>query len=57
MLVKKDNAKASVYILVTGKLKKSIHAPWNSYKVNQLLLKSYLGRRRQKGLRHYKLKT
>lgn len=33
ILVKKDNPEVSIYILVCGKLKKSIHAPWNSYKV------------------------
>eukprot|EP00347_Sterkiella_histriomuscorum_P009018 403342844 len=32
MLVKKDNPNVSIYILVQGSLKKSVHAPWNSYK-------------------------
>jgi len=38
LLFKDDpSSPVSVYILVTGKLKKSIHAPWNQYKVRLLV--------------------
>lgn len=55
IIVKKDNPNVSLYLLVQGRLKKSVHAPWNSYKVRKGL--TVLGRRGQKGTGSHHDKT